>query len=187
MCVNQAPQKFSYSLDVGSYAKCGDYQYKNVASFVTNDTEATGSDSWTVNVSVKCAPEGSGDQGCTPGYWEQTQHFGSWPEGYTQNTLVKQVFPEFKGVEVGGVNLGNLTLLEALTTGGGGEKALVRHAVAAVLNAASSEVDYEYTVREVKDLVTKAFTSGDIEGVKNLFEAANEAGCPLARNEAQRA
>ena len=79
----------------------------------------------------------------------------------------------------------NLTLLQALETGGGDKEALLRHVVAALLNAANTDVDYAYTIRQVKDLVTEAFTGNakDIERMKDLFEKANDAGCPLARSE----
>ena len=61
-------------------------------------------------------PEGG--EGCTPGYWKQSHHFDSWPEGYTQSDYYDAVF----GVtsSFGG------TLLEALKRGGGKEKALGR-------------------------------------------------------------
>ena len=38
---------------------CGDNSHTNVASFVTNDTDSTGSDTWTINAHVSC------DVGCT--------------------------------------------------------------------------------------------------------------------------
>ena len=71
------------------------------------------------------------------------------------------------------------TLLEALETGGGGEKALGRHAVAALLNAANPGVSYYYTKDEVMAMVQNAYGTGDFEGIKDLFEAQNEQGCPL--------
>jgi uncharacterized repeat protein (TIGR01451 family) len=69
-----------------------------------------------------------------------------------------------------------LTLGEAVGMKGGGERALIRHAVAALLNAAHPDVDYLYTEAEVIAMVQDAYSSGDFMGVKNLFEAQNELG-----------
>jgi len=71
------------------------------------------------------------------------------------------------------------TLLEALTQGGGGEKALGRHAVAALLNAANPDVSYRYTESEVIGIVQDAYATGDFEGPKDLLEQENELFCPL--------
>ena len=65
-----------------------------------------------------------GDVGCTPGYWKQVRHFDSWVN-YSPDDIFSDVFGVGPAV----------TLLEALKTGGGGEAALGRHAVAALLNA----------------------------------------------------
>jgi len=37
---------------VGPYEVCGEYSVNNTASFEANDTQATGSDSWSVLVDV---------------------------------------------------------------------------------------------------------------------------------------
>ena len=78
---------------------------------------------------------------------------------------------------------GNPTLLQVLGFGGGGLNALSRHAVAALLNAAHPDVDPPLaidTTAEVIALWQTAFDSGNaalIESTKNIFAAANEAGC----------
>ena len=74
VCAGDAPHTFAYSYTVGPYDACGDYTVDNTASFVTNDTGATGSDNWTVNVNVPCA-------GCTltPGYWKTHSQEGPAP------------------------------------------------------------------------------------------------------------
>jgi len=111
-------------------------------------------------------------QGCTPGYWKQKQHFGNWT--YPLDSDFDSVF---------GVNFfdPNITLVNAVKLGGGGVEALARHAVAALLNAANPNVAYPYSVSEVIAMVQDASATGNYETVKNLFEAANEAGCPLGR------
>ena len=111
-----------------------------------------------------------GGEGCTPGYWKQQHHFDSWV-GYSPSDDFETVF----GVDASF----SATLGAALRQGGGGELALGRHAVAALLNASNPEVDYAYTTAQVIALVQEAYATGDFEGVKDLFEEANEEGCPL--------
>lgn len=62
---------------------------------------------------------------------------------------------------------------------------MVRHAVAAVLNAASDDVDFAFAVAAIVAEVNAAL-NGDadaIEDLKDMLADANEAGCPLGRNE----
>ncbi len=77
LCYPDAPRTFHYSLYIGPYDTCGTYEFVNVASFVTNNTGAAGSDSWTVTVNVPCG-------GCTltPGYWKTHSAYGParWPD-----------------------------------------------------------------------------------------------------------
>ncbi|HET7272538.1 MAG TPA: hypothetical protein VFI90_15805, partial [Rubrobacter sp.] len=49
-----APKTFTYTRNVGPYQDCGNYEVPNTASFKTNDTGATGEDSWKVDVTVLC-------------------------------------------------------------------------------------------------------------------------------------
>ena len=122
-------------------------------------------------------PPSSGGEGLTPGYWKQPHHFDDWPlsvvvDGVTisidQSTLFSDVF--------GGTY--DRTLLGALRAGGGGMKALGRHAVAALLNAASDDafVDYDYSVQEVVDAVEDAVANNTIEATKDDLAAHNELG-----------
>ena len=114
-----------------------------------------------------------GDEGCTPGYWKQDQHFDSWPAGITPNTTFTSIF---------GVG-GTLTFLEALGLNGGDTNALWRHGAAAYLNALSNGVDYAYTTTEVIAIVngTGAYAGLSVEERKDLLDAANNGvgGCPL--------
>ncbi len=78
VCAADAPATFNYSHRVGPYSDpddCGENQVDNTASFETNDTGATGEDSWTVTVNVPCG------QGCTltPGYWKTHSLHGPAP------------------------------------------------------------------------------------------------------------
>ncbi len=113
----------------------------------------------------------SGGEGLTPGFWKQSQHFYAWT-GYTPGQNYNAVF---------GVNDDPaLTLLGALQRGGGGNDALGRHAVAALLNAANENVAYSYTTTQIIALVQAAYASNDFESPKNLLASQNELGADLS-------
>jgi hypothetical protein len=125
-----------------------------------------------VGVATVSASKKKGSEGCTPGYWKQSQHFDSWT-GYTPNELF--VSAGFEDAFPG------MTLLQVLQQGGGGLNALGRHTVAALLNVASSGVDYAYTdTSTVIGLFNNVFPGGDYEGLKNIFEGFNQLSCPLS-------
>jgi hypothetical protein len=112
-------------------------------------------------------------QGCGHSYWNQAVHVYSWfMTGYGPGDDFNAIF----GVSAA---FTPHTLLAAVGLGGGGEQALARHAVAALLNAAHPDVYYRYTVNEVIGGVQNAYATGEFESVKNLLEDANQAGCPL--------
>jgi hypothetical protein len=122
---------------------------------------------------IRCLPPPPPFQGCTPGYWRQEQHFDSWvPTGYAPGDDFNAVF----GVSA---SFDPHTLLDAVWLGGGGENALARHAVAALLNASHPDVNYFYSASDVVSMVQAAYASGDFETTKDLFDAANNAGCRL--------
>lgn len=52
VCVSTAPKTFSYSLQVGPYPACGQYQVVNTARIDIGWTESV----WTLNVNVPCEP-----------------------------------------------------------------------------------------------------------------------------------
>jgi hypothetical protein len=119
----------------------------------------------------------AGSQGCTPGYWRN--HADRWV-GVSSADDFDTTF---------GVDLfdPNVTLGWAIWASGGGNNAFARHATAALLNAHAKAdgsldqfVDYPYTVAVVIQMVQDAVANDTIEATKNLFEAANELGCPLS-------
>lgn len=75
VCQDAAPKTFTYSLAIGPYAVCGTYGYDNTASFVANDSGATGQDTWSISSEVPC------QNGCslTPGYWKTHSSYGPAP------------------------------------------------------------------------------------------------------------
>ena len=141
------------------------YTGTNVATAYAGGTPLSGA---VVTFYNSTEPVNGGGEGCTPGYWKQSQHFDSWPMAYTPDMLFSAVFDDaFPG----------MTLLEVLGQGGGGLKALGRHTVAALLNSGS--VDYDMSTSAVIDAFNDAYASGDYETQKNIFAGYNEQGCPL--------
>jgi hypothetical protein len=117
-------------------------------------------------------PPEDGDEGCTPGYWKQRQHFDSWVGFLPTQSFASAGFEDaFPG----------LTLLQVLSNGGGGLDALGRHAVAALLNAANGDVDFGKTTADII-AAFNAVHPGDkaaYNALKDEFEKLNERGCPL--------
>jgi hypothetical protein len=117
-------------------------------------------------------PPPPGNQGCTPGYWKQDQHFDSWPVALGTTFADAGMSFGFTG-----------TLLSGLQAKGGDVDALARHAAAAYLNSLSSGVDFAYTTAEVVAIAngTGIYAGLSVEERKDLLEAANQGvgGCPL--------
>jgi hypothetical protein len=126
---------------------------------------------WIVAALAVPLPE-HGGEGCTPGYWKQAHHFDSWTSPYEPGMPFSDVFEDAFPA---------MTLLEVLKQGGGGLIALGRHTVAALLNAASPDVNYDMSVSEVIDAFNDVYPSSkdDYNAVKDMFEDFNELGCPL--------
>jgi hypothetical protein len=124
-------------------------------------------------------PPPEGGEGCTPGYWKQEHHFDSW-EGYAPTDAFDDVFdPDavpLRRPESGTTS--DITLAEGLRLRGGGVNALIRHTIAALLNAANSGVDYDLTEADVLAKYAAAI-GGDVEAQKDEFAQFNEQGCPL--------
>jgi hypothetical protein len=131
---------------------------------------------WFKNVPFTPPPPSGGNEGCTPGYWKQSQHFDSWAF-YTTSQSFNTVF--------GGTYFTpDITLLQALGRNGGGINALARHSVAALLNATNGTVDYpdEDTASIIADFqAAVAGGASTIEAQKNTFDRWNNGagGCPL--------
>ncbi len=137
---------------------------------VTDDDPANWTGKFDAGVDIekyvkKVGDSTGGTEGLTPGYWKQSHHFDDWT-GYSPNMNYNAVF---------GVNdSSSLTLLGALGRGGGEKAALGRHAVAALLNAAHSGLDYAFTEAQVIAMVQQAYANGSFESVKNILAAENE-------------
>lgn len=125
-------------------------------------------------------------EGCTPGYWKQAQHFGSWTAPYTPDTNLRDIFVTTP-VEL----VPDDTLLEALNYGGGpgvsgATQILLRAAVAALLNASSPDVSFPVSVGHVVNTTIDRLESQYRPTILTraaYFDSINNLGCPLARDE----
>ncbi|MFL6231661.1 MAG: DUF3344 domain-containing protein [Thermoanaerobaculia bacterium] len=124
----------------------------------------------------------TGTQGCTPGYWKN--HTGSWAgTGYSPGQSTVSIFSAASAFP----SLAGKTLLQSLQGGGGSgtlgaATILLRAAVAALLNAASSGVDYPLTQAQVISQVNPALASNNRDTMLSLASALdgdNNLGCPL--------
>ena len=127
-------------------------------------------------------PPPGGGEGCTPGYWKQSQHFDSWVT-YDPDDLFSDVFGHIITIRCGKKRrtVTDPTLRQALKAKGGGINALARHTVAALLNAASPGVSYDLTVAEVINKFKAVYpgTKEEYNVLKDYFVNFNEQGCPL--------
>ncbi|MDM8000358.1 MAG: hypothetical protein QUS33_10235 [Dehalococcoidia bacterium] len=130
---------------------------------------------------------GRGGEGCTPGFWKNNwkkwqgvEPGNAWTNPYDGGDRFSDVFGRIITVRSGGRStISDPTLFQALNSTGGGIDALARHGVAALLNAASPDIDYAFSVGDVIARVQAAIDSGDYETTKDILAAQNEAGCPI--------
>jgi hypothetical protein len=119
-------------------------------------------------------------EGLTPGFWKNNVEEWdavAWPRTsdgtliYSPDDTLSSVFD---GLDAYG--LADTTLVEALDLNGGGVSALMRHAVAALLNATHSAVAYPMTSSEVVSATNQVLASGskkEITDLKTLFDTYN--------------
>ena len=155
---------------VNTASVSGTAPYDKTSAFVSDSDDA-----W-----VECGGDQGGGEGCTPGFWKQEQHFDSWAFPYTPDTLFATVFARDIVVRGEGKTLvSDPTLLQALDANGGNVNAAARHAVAALLNAASTGVSYNLSEDAIIAAFQDAYPDGELDDMKDSFEAFNEQGCPL--------
>jgi hypothetical protein len=127
-------------------------------------------------------PEPTGNEGCSPGYWKN--HTSSWAgTGFSPGQAAGSVFSGASAFP----SLAGKTLLQSIQGGGGSgtlgaATILLRAATAAILNAASSGVDYPLTQAQVIAQVNAALTSNNRDTMLSLagtLDGDNNLGCPL--------
>jgi hypothetical protein len=120
-------------------------------------------------------PENPGDgQGCTPGYWRKRRNRESWTAPYTRQTQFSSVFANA---------FPDKSLVDVLRNGGRGKNGLGRHAVAALLNAASPNVDYSLTVDQVVTAFNNAVASGEYKKTKKMLHELNQKKCRIQQDD----
>ena len=137
---------------------------------LATDTTSTDSSS-TISSTTTPTTTPPAREGCTPGFWKN--HPEDW-DRFAPTDKIGDVFTEAPEP------IASMTLMQGLNLGGGGLKALTRHAIAGLLSAADLIVDYPLTVQGAIDLGNAGYSDPSMTGsIKNLFEGLNEAGCPL--------
>ena len=155
----------------------------------TNDIDVVGLDQlnneYTDDAFAICNIPERGEQGCTPGYWKANAEFtrdpaNAWTTEMPTETLGDAGFlPNSHDLDT--------TLLEALALPGGDgtegmEGKLLRHCVAAKLNAENGNVDYGPTAEEVIEICNATMATEDkdtMENLKDQLEEMNDAFCPI--------
>jgi hypothetical protein len=156
VCAKDAPKTIQYSMYVGPYNACGTYQFINIASFITQDTNVTDSASWTIDVDVPCAG------GCTltQGYWKTHSEYGPAPYDSTWAMLASGADTPFFGT--------GKTYYQILWTepkGGNAYLILAHQYIAAELNGlngASAPSEVQAAMDDAKDLLVEYEAKMDI-------------------------
>jgi hypothetical protein len=118
---------------------------------------------------VGCAEGTAPPEGCGPDFWSDEENIGDWPAQYSPTTLFSSVFENaFPG----------LTLDEVLEQSGTGLNALGRHAVAALLNAATIPT-FPLSTAQVITLFNSVFPGGNYAEVTAIFAELNAGNCPF--------
>ncbi|MHC4639184.1 MAG: DUF7507 domain-containing protein [Planctomycetota bacterium] len=141
-------------------------------------------------VCVKICPEPCGGEGCTPGFWKNNgdKHGASaWCDLFDPSDPFSWHFSLIETLVIRGngkSKIKNPTLLQALGANGGGVNAMIRHGVAAMLNACSKCVKYPiddpfeviFMIQETLNGAPGAYT---VDELHSMFAGYNEAGCPV--------
>jgi hypothetical protein len=139
-------------------------------------------------------------EGCTPGYWKN--HTFQWNQTsdatiacisaaisglgspYSGSGLTSDMYASVFGVTSGqmtsaGYTNAGMTMLQAISSGGGGVYKLARHGVAALLSSCALTA-YPYTPTQVLTMVHDAIVNGTPEPTATNLAAANDVNnCPL--------
>jgi subtilisin-like proprotein convertase family protein len=157
-------------------------QYTNVAMVTARDPD----DGFAIAVDPGHHVGQAHGEGVTPGFWKNNalQHEASaWPRDGSGQLIYQPAQPLESAFDVpDSLGLDAVSLQDGLDLGGGGAHALLRHAVAALLNATQTSVAYPLTARQVIDLVNAALASGEagqISNAHNQLDGFNNLGADL--------
>jgi len=137
------------------------------------------------------------NNGCTPGYWRQGQHFGSWTDppyspvvplttfraAFDLEDLNAPITMKSNGgpgggpaptiIDSFGVPGDDITLLNAIWAQGGGENKMGRHATASLLNVANPIVNFNTLLDEDEIIRLVQVAYGKIGDVNGMFNAGD--------------
>ncbi|WP_428649098.1 matrixin family metalloprotease, partial [Roseibium sp.] len=125
-------------------------------------------------------------EGLTPGFWKNNAivwDAAAWPRANDGTLIYNPGDPLssiFSGLEAYGLE--DVSLVDALGLNGGGINALMRHSVAALLNATHGTVAYPMTASQVIEATQIAIDSGNakqINTLKNQWDDYNNYGADL--------
>jgi hypothetical protein len=139
---------------------------------------------------------GGGNEGCTPGYWKNHPKVVAAIviPGFDGKTATQVTVDEYFGTSLGSQYGGDLTLAQAVEINVGDTDIpkdlaqLIRQAVSALFN--SLTIDSFYSDGQVRAMFRDAIDPNyqqfagipdddDLEEIKDLFDTANNLGCPL--------
>ncbi|MFC1792527.1 hypothetical protein ACFL3Q_02955 [Planctomycetota bacterium] len=133
--------------------------------------------------------EECGGEGCTPGFWKNNgdKHGASAWDCFSPSTRFGDVFLLNDPLVIRGKGkntITNPTLLQALGANGGGVNAMIRHGVAALLNACSDCVQYATNdpigiIIMIEDTLNGEPGAHTVGELHTMFAGYNEAGCPV--------
>jgi len=137
-----------------------------------------------------CPVPPPGGEGCTPGFWKNNgdKHGASaWCERFSPSDPISWHFMLNETLVIRGKGkstISNPTLLQALDANGGGVNAMIRHGIAAMLNACSDCVQYEYSspdevISMIEDALNGVPGAYTVDELHSMFAENNEAGCPV--------
>lgn len=124
--------------------------------------------------------------GCGPGFWKNNADkngANAWPAGYfPSTTLAAAGFVNTEGIDPTSYSLRNALEFSGGPTLEDAERNMVKHAVAALLNAATPGVNYPWSEGQVLGEANDALATNNRQALnvqKDEFEAMNSQGCPL--------
>jgi hypothetical protein len=185
-----------WAIDGGQGTSC--ITYTAGASGTTGNFTLVVSDGYytsTCYVSFGCQAGGP-KEGCTPGFWKNARSYWNRPTDAVSSCISSALDAPYNGsgtinslyrftfgvtsAQMTAVGLDpDITLLEAINSGGGGCFKLLRHSVAALLSSCGL-TSYTYTTAQVLTMTHDAIVNQACEPTASELAAANEAGsCPL--------
>jgi uncharacterized repeat protein (TIGR01451 family) len=131
-----------------------------------------------------------GGEGCTPGFWKNNAknwEASAWCDLFSPKMRISDIFFLNKPLIIRGKGKSMIkdpTLLQALDANGGDVNAMIRHGVAAMLNACSKCVNYPTNnpleiIIMIEDTLNGAPEAYTVDELHSMFSGWNEASCPV--------